>query len=346
MAPNPFLLLKLACSPHKWFTKTKKVPKEVPREEHWTVPTPGTYRFVPGRGWFLVATDSPDPNGKSLVLATPEHVKQSLLLGRYMLASEYNARKRTAPMTCEDGRRRTVTWFRLDDGVSWVNLWDCYGDFIEGPYDLWCVDGETGDFRKMKKSDDPTRASRQASKVSATDAAAAAASSAAAGTLESSRARSNRTTSVTGTEPTPAADAVSPSSASASDQSRAHSEKAASITSAAGTTPAVTAALAAAVLSAAAMPAAAASANPHEGFCRHCSAPTSMQTSPDLTRPNSSGNDTYIGSTNTTHPATLASSNTSYNGQDEEPPKSPSEFAERLYQRLAHVEEELPNPWT
>ena len=78
-----------------------------------------------------------------------------------MLQPDYDSRKRYGKITGDNGRIKTVGFFRLDDGVAWVQCWDEVGDFIPGSYKMWCVDEETGRFRHMLKGDDPHYSSRK-----------------------------------------------------------------------------------------------------------------------------------------------------------------------------------------
>lgn len=79
----------------------------------------------------------------------------SRVLKRYLLEPEYKVRKTNGTITNERGKNIDVGFFRLDDGVAWVQCWDEHGEFIPGPYKLWCIDGTTHTFRHMRKGDDP-----------------------------------------------------------------------------------------------------------------------------------------------------------------------------------------------
>jgi hypothetical protein len=178
MTPNLFLATQKVFSPHKWF-RTPKSDRPTRVTEYWITPEPGQYEYIPGRGWFLTATSkgelpdvvefkSADGNPTSSTttsspqeftnLPKPIPVHRSRVLGRYLLDADYKDRKRTAQMTNERGKRVQVGFFRLDNGVAWVHCWDEHGGFISGGetgYKLWCIDATTGQFRHMKKGDDP-----------------------------------------------------------------------------------------------------------------------------------------------------------------------------------------------
>lgn len=158
MTPNLFLATQALFSPHKWFAR-KNSEKSSRRTEHWTAPVSGTYEYIPGRGWYLIATDFPEEK-----LARPIHVKYSKVLKRHLLQPDYDSRKRYGKINDDDGKIRTVGFFRLDDGVAWVQCWDEVGDFIPGPYKMWCVDKGTGRFRHMLKCDDPEYTTRRNSR--------------------------------------------------------------------------------------------------------------------------------------------------------------------------------------
>ena len=88
-------------------------------------------------------------------LALPISAHWSRVLKRYMLEDDYTARKKYGTIQNERGRNIEVGFFRLDDGVAWVQCWDQEGTFIPGPYKLWCISQRTGLFRPMLKGDDP-----------------------------------------------------------------------------------------------------------------------------------------------------------------------------------------------
>jgi hypothetical protein len=178
MTPNLFLVTQKVLSPHKWF-RTPKTERSTRVTEYWSTPEPGQYEYIPGRGWFLVATlQSGSPNlvefktseghsTTSTVSAQREFVKlprpipvhRSRVLGRYLLEADYKDRKRTVEIKDERGKRVQAGFFRLDNGVAWVHCWDENGIFIPGGdagYKLWCIDAATQQFRHMKKGDDPS----------------------------------------------------------------------------------------------------------------------------------------------------------------------------------------------
>lgn len=208
MTPNLFLATQTLFSPHKWFRSAPKGERAVRVQEHWDDPVPGVYEYIPGRGWYLIATDkdagdaSPNPSNansrpasrdalaaqiikdvrseskhtrnastasvtkpewqKSTVpMRPPLPVKYSKVLKRYLLATDYDIRKKHGRIQGTDGKYRTVGFFRLDDGIAWVQCWDEEGEFIPGPYKLWCIDRESKEYRHMLKGDDPAYVSRQ-----------------------------------------------------------------------------------------------------------------------------------------------------------------------------------------
>lgn len=169
MTPNLFLATQTLFSPHKWFRNQPKPSKPVRRTEHWDLPVPGTYEYIPGRGWYLIATDkrledSKAPQGAevpTVKLHQPVQVKYSKVLKRYLLAPDYEMRKREGRVMNENAARKEhAGFFQLDDGVAWVKAWDADGEFIPGPYKLWIPDPKTGHFRHMLKTDNPEYAER------------------------------------------------------------------------------------------------------------------------------------------------------------------------------------------
>lgn len=174
MSPNLFVATQKLFSPHKWFKENKTQPRSTRKTEHWAEPRPGLYEYIPGRGWYLIAKlkkathDVPETNDEGgPVQAAQEPAKEyekldrpvpvhwSRVLKRYLLEDEYKARKRHGAIQNEKGRTIEVGFFRLDDGVAWVQCWDQEGTFIPGPYKLWCISQRTGQFRPMLKGDDP-----------------------------------------------------------------------------------------------------------------------------------------------------------------------------------------------
>lgn len=168
MTPNLFVATQTLFSPHKWF-KSQRTPRSMRTTEHWDSPVPGIYEYIPGRGWYLVATDKEpmvdsvlDSNEvetkekETIKMNPPIAVKYSKVLKRYFLAPDYDMRKKQGrvpnPAT---GKSMEAGFFQLDDGIAWVQCWDNHGEFIPGPYKLWCVDQHSGEFRHMLKGDDP-----------------------------------------------------------------------------------------------------------------------------------------------------------------------------------------------
>jgi hypothetical protein len=160
MTPNLLVATQTLFSPHKWFVR-RTSEKQRRKTEHWEHPVAGTYEYIPGRGWYLVATDCPNER-----VAQPIHVNYSKVLKRYMLKPDFDSRKRHGNIKDEkSGKLKNVCFFRLDDAVAWVQCWDDVGVFIQGPYKMWCIDKETGQFRHMLKGDDPDYTSRSNSRA-------------------------------------------------------------------------------------------------------------------------------------------------------------------------------------
>ncbi|KAK7193324.1 hypothetical protein DPSP01_007321 [Paraphaeosphaeria sporulosa] len=174
MTPNLFVATQKVFQPRKWFKKPNDKPQR--RTEHWKSPVPGVYEYIPGRGWYLVATykehgesdaveiaskeggpvggaDSAKPK-ETVPVASPVPVRYSKVLKKYLLNPDYEVRKRYGTIENAKGRMVQVGFFQLDDGVAWVNCWDEEGEFIPGPYKLWCI-GKNDRFRHMLKADDP-----------------------------------------------------------------------------------------------------------------------------------------------------------------------------------------------
>jgi len=163
MSPNPLVLVKKLAAPHRWFSarpaNTDK--EEYQTSKHHSEPIPGWYEHRKGRGWFLTAKDEDD--GKPL--EKPLAVRYSKALKRWMLESEYEARKRQAYVEGPDGKKVGVTFFRCDNGIAWIKCWNEDGEFISGPYEQWCIDEKTGKFRKMLRGDCPDFKERQSSRA-------------------------------------------------------------------------------------------------------------------------------------------------------------------------------------
>ncbi|KAJ4323671.1 hypothetical protein N0V94_001730 [Neodidymelliopsis sp. IMI 364377] len=175
MSPNLFLATQKLFSPHKWFRDTKSQERSLRKTEHWADgPIPGLYEYIPGRGWYLIATlkdapnDIPETTAEGGPVQAPQAAPKeynkldrpiqahwSRVLKRYMLEHDYKARKKYGTIQNDRGKNVEVGFFRLDDGVAWVQCWDQEGTFIPGPYKLWCISERTGQFRHMKKGDDP-----------------------------------------------------------------------------------------------------------------------------------------------------------------------------------------------
>lgn len=172
MTPNLLTATQALFSPHRWF-KSQKSERPTRKTEHWDTPVPGYYEYIPGRGWYLVATDKDvDPNATSteggpvatlkppkpkdtVRMTQPVAVKYSKVLKRNLLSPDYEMRKRYGEIKDFRGKSSTVGFFRLDDGIAWVQCWDSDGEFVPGPYKLWCIDARTDTFRHMLRKDHP-----------------------------------------------------------------------------------------------------------------------------------------------------------------------------------------------
>ncbi|KAL1594241.1 hypothetical protein SLS59_008864 [Nothophoma quercina] len=174
MSPNLFLATQKLFSPHKWFRPSNSQERSVRKTEHWSEPKPGLYEYIPGRGWYLIATlkeaphDIPETTAEGGPVQAPQEPPKeyeklsrpisahwSRVLKRYMLEDDYKARKKHGIIQNDKGKNVEVGFFRLDDGVAWVQCWNQEGTFIPGPYKLWCISQRTGLFRPMLKRDDP-----------------------------------------------------------------------------------------------------------------------------------------------------------------------------------------------
>lgn len=171
MTPNLFVATQKVFQPHKWFKKQNEKPQR--RTEHWESPVPGAYEYIPGRGWYLVATykeqtddiaskdggpvggSADEKQRETVPVPSPVPVRYSKVLKKYLLNPDYEARKKYGVIENSRGRMVQVGFFQLDEKVSWVNCWDEEGEFIPGPYKLWCIDARTERFRHMLRADDP-----------------------------------------------------------------------------------------------------------------------------------------------------------------------------------------------
>jgi hypothetical protein len=141
MAPNLFLCLRTLCCPTYWFQHGDRVDSNANREQHWETPVPGTYKFLPGRGWHLIQRDGCDFEEKA-----PAALVYCRILHRYMFESELEERCRWFSAPLHKGTKpEKLRFFLLDDGLHWVAGWDSKGRFIPGPYPKWWLDedGET-----------------------------------------------------------------------------------------------------------------------------------------------------------------------------------------------------------
>jgi len=176
MTPNLFVATQKVFQPHRWFKNRSSNERPQRRTEHWESPIPGVYEYIPGRGWYLVATYKNGGTEKSAVEtiteggsvgSVPDHLKETIkmtppvpvryskVLKKYLLGPDYEMRKKYGTIEDYRGKSVQVGFFKLDDEVAWVNCWDEEGEFIPGPYKLWCIDARTNKFRHMLRGDDP-----------------------------------------------------------------------------------------------------------------------------------------------------------------------------------------------
>lgn len=187
MTLNVYLLVRAAFHPHQWFMNRRGSGGSSKRPvEHWNEPEPGVYVHEAGKGWSLWARDA--DHGR--LLASPKPVVFSVILCRYLFQEEYEDRKRegviheddipvmkrlnsTATMssasslfkrknsdtdnpTVETKKYDRATFFRLDDGKTWVRAWDAAGVALPGPYDPWLFDLRCAKFRRMDSASNPS----------------------------------------------------------------------------------------------------------------------------------------------------------------------------------------------
>jgi hypothetical protein len=156
MAPNIFICLRNALCPLYWAEKGNRVNGDVAKDEHWESPVPGTYRFIPERGWHLIHRDGAE-GGKQEQPYVP--VVYCRIVHRYLLASDMQQRCRYHKVELHRGEEpQRCLFFRLDDGFTWVIGWDSRGKFIPGPYRKWCYDKELMKMRRMTSYEDSSAA--------------------------------------------------------------------------------------------------------------------------------------------------------------------------------------------
>lgn len=156
MSPNLFLAVKTVFQPQEWF-KHKDACKhsDLSSIQHRNDPVPGIYKHMPGRGWFLVAT-KPSASGAVGTITNvspPRPVLYSKVLKRFLFDSDFAARTRQARISGEPKWLGKSGFFRLDDGISWVNCWDHDGEFKKGPWQRYCWDADEEKFRPMLVGD-------------------------------------------------------------------------------------------------------------------------------------------------------------------------------------------------
>jgi hypothetical protein len=145
MSPNLFLLGKLIVSPQQWFVP-RSGSRSPRKQEHWDAPIPGTYEYIPGRGWYLIAIDAGHQTSPQLRL--PQPATYCKILHRPMLRQEFESRRKFETVKGQKGG-----FFLMDDGVTWVRAWDKNGAFIAKDLEKWIIDSETRLFRRMTRDD-------------------------------------------------------------------------------------------------------------------------------------------------------------------------------------------------
>lgn len=180
MAPNLLVATQKAFSPHKWFkaNKGEQPTQKDERFEERDSPVPGLYERIPGRGLYLIARLEEIPVGtidttiqgslglpahittkrEYVKLDQPILVTYSRYLKRYLLDIEFRSRKKRGVIKDERGKLVEVGFFKLDDGVTWVQCYDNQDQFVPCDatgYKRWCIDAQTQQFRHMRRGDDP-----------------------------------------------------------------------------------------------------------------------------------------------------------------------------------------------
>lgn len=155
MAPNIFICLRNVICPLYWFKKGTRVDGHPTKDEHWESPVPGTYRYIPDRGWHLIRQDGAEQDEKE-----PRPVVYCRIVHKYLFASDMQQRCRYHKVHLKEGEEpQRCLFFRLDDGFTWVIGWDSRGKFIPGPYRKWCYDKETTTMRRMTSYEDSSASS-------------------------------------------------------------------------------------------------------------------------------------------------------------------------------------------
>lgn len=125
MAPNLFILARNIFHPKYLLRHGRKdrikIKGSISREEHWDAPVPGTYKYTPGQGWFLIRRDDDTEQASvgshtqidsscsdisstlgSTQQSLPEPVVYNSILHRYILVSDLKRRVRRCeiPVAC------------------------------------------------------------------------------------------------------------------------------------------------------------------------------------------------------------------------------------------------------
>lgn len=161
MAPNLFVCLRIAFCPRYWFHRGDRVNGSIAKTEHWDSPVPGVYRYIPGRGWYLISRDGQE-DGEKL----PMPLVYCRIVHRYLLEDEMEDR---CSWHCiqehDDGTPVKRRFFLLDDGYTWVAGWDDQERFIPGPYQKWRFDPGSNSMYKVGTPPPSANVSRRSSVV-------------------------------------------------------------------------------------------------------------------------------------------------------------------------------------
>ena len=165
MTPNLFLVAQKIFYPRCWFSRRRRrrsrrrtVDESVDVGAIHSRSCHG-YKYVHGHGWCLVRHHDLVKAGST----EKESVIWCQILQRWMPQSDLDDRIRRATVIRDDGTTTERSFFRLDDGATWVDCWDSQGKIKPGPWRRWCIDNDGDDvvdphkMRPMLKRDNPNR---------------------------------------------------------------------------------------------------------------------------------------------------------------------------------------------
>ena len=163
MTPNLFLLARKIFYPRCWLSRRRlrRSHRRTADDREDVEPIRSSqschsYKYVPGHGWRLVRHHGLVKAGST----ETESVIWCQILQRWMPQSELDDRTRRATVMRDDGILVERSFFRFDDGVTWVDCWDSQGKVKPGPWRRWCIDDDDDEPHKMRpmlKRDDPDR---------------------------------------------------------------------------------------------------------------------------------------------------------------------------------------------